>query len=677
MILTKIELSNFGSYFGTQVVDLSGCKPDSNRNVVAIGGLNGAGKTTLLHAIIFTLLGVTDAYKFNDDVDRRGAGKDQIDRTLDALLNREAKEAGERIAQVLLTFLDDDQREFSVLRQWIFDSRGRYKEEQLIVRTAHGLLSAEQYEDFVRNRIPAEVIKFFMFDGEKIQTIAEDEVGDSVLNGINSLLGFHVLGSLISDMDKLQDDYRKEAKRRNRQEEELTDFRSQETKLNNQIGELEDEKVEIEDRVDKLKVQNRQLAEELNELLGGAGKNPRDLQKQLDQTTDSIRDFKEQVLGAVDRAIIPALPSELLVELEEQLKGEEERSQWEEGKRKVEPQKIRLIDRLFGDSSPQPDPGLEHHQMAFFRNRISTEWEELFNPPPKGIAETIIHGYLSNQERSQVQAKCQHVMRSDGTNLRELFNQLDSAERKARNLRQQLEHIGDGERANAVIEEKAGVDRELGEAEQKWESLKRQIQALQTDLKETKRHIENKESELRKSGESGNRANFVRKVKRAVQLYQDSLRPRKRDEVARHLTEMYRLLARKEDVVQRIELDEKTYRPVLKDRSGNSMPLHSLSAGEREIYALSLLWALGKTSRRLLPVVIDTPLARLDSEHRASIVKRYLPQAGPQVIVLSTDTEIDRENFELIDDYLATSLRLDFNPATERTTVQKGYFSFD
>lgn len=107
------------------------------------------------------------------------------------------------------------------------------------------------------------------------------------------------------------------------------------------------------------------------------------------------------------------------------------------------------------------------------------------------------------------------------------------------------------------------------------------------------------------------------------------------------------------------------------------MPLHTLSAGEREIYALSLLWALGKTSRRELPVIIDTPLARLDSHHRANIVKQYLPIAGPQVIVLSTDTEIDRENFGLISDNLAAIYRLEFDARTERTTVREGYFSFD
>ncbi|MCA9110579.1 MAG: DNA sulfur modification protein DndD, partial [Planctomycetaceae bacterium] len=584
----------------------------------------------------------------------------------------------EREAEVILHFQDDDGGAFSIRRVWVYDSRGRFRQEEPpYVETEHGSLTPEQYDDFVKNRIPSEVVKFFMFDGEKIHAIAEDELGTAVVKGIDLLLGFHVLDALVNDMDELQKRYRSRAKEQNRQEEELTDLRSSETKLSNQIGELEEEQVEVEERVVELKDKSRALVEELNELLGGHGKSPKDLQSELDRANDSIRDLKDQITGVVDRSIIPAMPTALLQRLDEQLRGEEERAQWEEGKRKVEPQRNRLIEKLLGIDAPQPVPPFVNDHIQFLRKRIRDEWDDLFNPPPVGIATTVVHGYLSNQERAQVQNKCRQVMQSASVNLRGLFEQLDSAERQARNLREQLEHIGDGERANAIIEEKSGIDRELGETEQKWESLKRNIQALRTDLKEVKRQIENKESELRKSGQSGDRANFVRKVKRAVQLYQDALRPRKRDSVARHLTEMYRHLARKEDVVEQIRLDEKTYRPDLLDRNGNTMPLHSLSAGEREIYALSLLWALGKTSRRDLPVVIDTPLARLDSEHRANIVKRYLPQAGPQVIVLSTDTEIDRQYFGLIDDYMATTLRLDFDPATERTTVQEGYFSFD
>lgn len=675
MILDSIELQNFRSYYGKQLIRFDDRATDTDRNIAVLGGLNGAGKTSLLEAIIFTLLGVQDAFKFIEETERKGSGRNQIDRTLDGLLNREARERGERDTRVRLVFRDRDGFPFTVERVWTYDYRGQFKDSVLYVETDREL-EPDQYDDFITNRIPKEVARFFFFDGEKIQTIAQDEIGAEVLKGIDSLLGFHLLDSLAGDMEKMQDEYRKEAKKRNRQEEELVDLRSKRTRLSNQINELEGDRAELEETVDKLKEQNSVLVDELNQLLGGKAGSPKELQRQLDDANDTIRQVKDQILEDVDRRLTPVLPTELLSQLADQIEGEGKRAQWEEGRRRVEPQRNLLVARVFGDSAPAPTPPLSDDQAIFLKQRVREEWSDLFNPPPEGIAAELIHEYLSDEERTQVRNKCQQVLRAGGTDIQAPLNRLDTAERRARDVRQQLEQIGDSERANEIIEEKSRVDRELGEAEQAWESHKRKIQALRTDLREIDRNIDNKEQELDRSGASDDKASFVRKVKRVIQQYQERLRPKKRDDVARYLTEMYRRLARKEDVVDRIELDEKTYRPRLLDRRGRAMPLHSLSAGEREIYALSLLWALGKSSRRELPVVIDTPLARLDSEHRTNIVTKYLPAAGPQVIVLSTDTELDRDNFALIEDRVSTSLHLDFDPGTERTTVREGYFRF-
>lgn len=677
MILAQITLNNFRSYYGSHEIRLTGTPYEAGKPVVIVGGLNGSGKTTLLDAISYTLLGVVDAFNFMEEVQRRGDGKELIDRTLNGLLNREAREQGERQTNVVLTFMEEDGKLFSVERSWFYDSRGRYKGDQLlVVAPDEEDLTEDQFSDFVKNRIPREVVKFFLFDGEKIQDIARDEVGESVVKGINSLLGFHVLDSLKVDMDEKQDKYRSEAKARNRQEEELGELRATETKLVNQIEEGEDEQLELEDIVENLKSESRELVDELNEQFGGDGASPKQIQKELSDTEASIKRINEEIVRTVDDWIVPAMPSTLLIDLSSQLAGEEQRAQWEEGMHRVEPQREKLLEKVFGSDSPTTTPPLASEQIDFLRSRIRCEWDELFNPPPEGIADHVVHDYLSSEERMQVRTKCGSTLRSGNRDVRQLFRELDSAERSANNLRQRLALVGDGERVNEIIEQKAKIDKQLGEAEQSWDAIKRRLQALATDLKEIRRKISNKENELLESGQSDKKANFVRKVKKVIQKYQDVLRPKKRDEVARYLSEMYRLLARKEDVVQRIELDDTTFRPKLLDRKGGLIPLHSLSAGEREIYALSLLWALGKTSRRSLPVVIDTPLARLDSEHRSTIVKRYLPQAGPQVLVLSTDTEIDTEYFELIQDHLARSLKLEFDPATERTTVSDGYFQF-
>ena len=73
-------------------------------------------------------------------------------------------------------------------------------------------------------------------------------------------------------------------------------------------------------------------------------------------------------------------------------------------------------------------------------------------------------------------------------------------------------------------------------------------------------------------------------------------------------------------------------------------------------------------------MIIDTPLARLDSQHRMTIVERYLPQASHQVIVLSTDTEIDEALHRRLAPAVSHAYRLDYDPHLRATTAVQGYF---
>lgn len=104
------------------------------------------------------------------------------------------------------------------------------------------------------------------------------------------------------------------------------------------------------------------------------------------------------------------------------------------------------------------------------------------------------------------------------------------------------------------------------------------------------------------------------------------------------------------------------------------MPTERLSAGERQVFAVALLWALGRTSGRPLPVIIDTPLARLDSDHRRLLVERYLPFASHQVLVLSTDTEVDEAAFAALEPAMSHAYRLRYDHARRLTTADAGYF---
>lgn len=136
-----------------------------------------------------------------------------------------------------------------------------------------------------------------------------------------------------------------------------------------------------------------------------------------------------------------------------------------------------------------------------------------------------------------------------------------------------------------------------------------------------------------------------------------------------------RHLLRKETLICGLKIDPATCVLELCGIDREPLRPERLSAGERQLLAVALLWGLGRAAGRPLPVIIDTPMGRLDSVHRQRIVERYFPYASHQVLLLSTDEEIDAEQYERLRPYISHSYYLDFDEARGRTVVQNGYFS--
>ena len=106
---------------------------------------------------------------------------------------------------------------------------------------------------------------------------------------------------------------------------------------------------------------------------------------------------------------------------------------------------------------------------------------------------------------------------------------------------------------------------------------------------------------------------------------------------------------------------------------GKEVAKDSLSAGEQQLMVISVLWALAICSKKKLPVIIDTPLSRLDSLHRAALIQTYFPNAGEQTIILSTDSEIDSTYYKLIKENVGDEFTLNYDEKTKSTSIQKGY----
>jgi DNA sulfur modification protein DndD len=127
-------------------------------------------------------------------------------------------------------------------------------------------------------------------------------------------------------------------------------------------------------------------------------------------------------------------------------------------------------------------------------------------------------------------------------------------------------------------------------------------------------------------------------------------------------------------LVERIIIDPVSFAITLYDQSGQAIAKERLSEGEKQIFAISVLWGLARASARPLPAVIDTPMARLDAAHRQHLIERYFPNASHQVVIFSTDTEVDRKYYRDLQPHIARAYHLNYDERDKRTVGEEGYF---
>jgi DNA sulfur modification protein DndD len=164
------------------------------------------------------------------------------------------------------------------------------------------------------------------------------------------------------------------------------------------------------------------------------------------------------------------------------------------------------------------------------------------------------------------------------------------------------------------------------------------------------------------------------RTRATMQVFLTRVTARKIDRLSGYVTESFRFLLRKQTLVERILIDPVHFAITLNDSTGYAIPKQRLSEGEKQIFAISVLWGLARASARPLPAVIDTPMARLDAAHRQNLVERYFPNASHQVVVFSTDTEVDRHYYQALQPHIARAYHLNYDERHRRTVGEEGYF---
>ena len=158
---------------------------------------------------------------------------------------------------------------------------------------------------------------------------------------------------------------------------------------------------------------------------------------------------------------------------------------------------------------------------------------------------------------------------------------------------------------------------------------------------------------------------MARKLGELFGKYKERLKCQYREGIEESINTHFRQLMTAHRMIDHIHVLE-TFGLRYEDKSGSVIGMGSLSTGMKQLMATALLWALKEVSQKAIPLVIDTPLARIDREHQERLVRYYYPNAGEQVIVLPTDSELDREKYSMLLPHIYREYRLE-NPDGEST----------
>ena len=286
---------------------------------------------------------------------------------------------------------------------------------------------------------------------------------------------------------------------------------------------------------------------------------------------------------------------------------------------------------------------------------------------------TIIHD-ISDTELNQIQSLVRSYVPQQVQQLNALTSRAEELEEELTIASANIARAPDQARLNDILSE-------LGELQSQKGSLLKQIEVNKEEAKrslrqamDNLRRLRDLDQKFSKSMSHGQGITLAANSREMLIEFSEQTKIRKLATLEQEFIKSFGKLARKDDMDILAKIDPQTFDVELTDKRGKTINKKKLSAGEKQIYAIAMLEALGRTSGRNLPIIIDTPLGRLDSKHRTKLVKNYFPTASHQVLILSTDTEIDEDFYSELSPEISHAFSVDYDSSKGCSEFNEGYF---
>jgi DNA sulfur modification protein DndD len=663
MLITKLTLNNFRVFRGVHEIDLrpaparlskSGPVEGTERPIILFGGLNGAGKTSILTAVRLALFGrqsfgqlLTNGEYIEalSDLIHRGTGHGGVQDHSSIQLEFKYSQNGKDST-------------YKVIRSW---KRGK-KDSLSLEKDGEQLseLNDEQCQGFLNDLIPAGIADLFFFDGEKIAELAEDESGKVLKTAVRRLLGLDVIAKLKSDLGIFLKKQGSNALNQSLKEEMDT---LDEKRISHErtAEKLRGEADIIDAQIELVSHEISMLENNLSQNGGAWAKTREEEQQKVSSLLKEKVELEKQIRMEMETSLPFSLAPNTVTQLLNKIEEEKDIKQKQNFSRELES----FLDTLRGKLSFN----LSGSAPAAMEAITDSLAEHSGN-----IAEQKLLLDISERQAGTIEYQINRLAKDSFSRFNAARIRLSQVEEEIDNASNNIARAPEQELVQDLFANVRAHDKKKEKLINEYHNLltnaKQELRtAVEIARQIQKLHDKHKDQSNKDQSISNAQNTMLLLDKFGVQLTKARV-----TQLEQEFALSYTKLARKEDLKITASINPSTFDVELKDEHGVKINRKAMSAGEKQIYAISILEALGRTSGRKLPVIIDTPLGRLDSHHRDKLVENYFPTASHQVIILSTDTEIDKNYINLIQDDIAQTYQICFDSSTQASRLKEGYF---
>ena len=716
MKINKLVLKNFRSYEEETVFDFT---TTNDKNIILVGGKNGAGKSTIFEAIKVCIYGPI-AYKY------QGFNSSYISKIKSNINNNSLKnDSVDAFVSIDIELTENtDKNTYTLLREWTYTDKKLNENFFVYKNHSSSPLNEEElnyFENYITSIISPKIFEFFFFDGEHL---SEFFIGkNSNVHLKESLLSlcnfdtFDVLKNTIISNNRSSKNSNNEIEiaKENyiKLEENLRELYSEEEILSNKLQNISNELEDLQQNQVKLDDEFRKkggiLAEERDSL------NARiiELESRRSVINQNIKDFCNEMLPFL-------IVKNNLVNLEKQLKMENDSILYNHLKDKLNMDYIKNI--LIGK--------IDDSVLDSIAITVSDSLVE--DIKPDGYEDNFHSIYnLSNDESSTLSALIRNILTTNNQSTLDLFNELRSIAEELSQIRQKLNTSLEDNSLNDYLKSLSVLTTKIAKLSEdksllngKFEILNEKInsttverdksKAKYTELLQANKVVDMSDnlilmlddiiSTLTDNKIKEIQNNFMNIFKKIIRKdnFIDFINIDNKFNVSLYINKMYSSLEI-ENLISNIGYEEmekkfgqlffqdlfKAYKVETKSEFLNAInsnnqsafldlrtkvDINGFSSGEKQIYILCLYWALIKSSNIEIPFIIDTPYARIDETHRNNITSEYLSSISNQVIILSTNTEIDEKAYKEIKPKLNGEYLIEYDDKNRKTIQTKGYF---